>query len=188
MIGVRKAGTKDIAGLPGDRMIPFVCLGSQCPSSCCGPFHGTRALRAVLTIEDLGLPLDELTPDGDSASIFAQIRLTPEDVSRLQQAGLDAMMVYRRTDSKDARYLRLRDDGSCSALTKSGSCGIHPHRPTICRAFPFYLDLFAGLSMVEACPGVGAGEQPVSQLLEEVRSAVAMYRFWVNVLLASEDE
>ena len=176
-----------IAGLAGDRPIPFVCLGSECPSSCCGPFHGTRALRAVLTVEDLGRPLDEPAQSATDVSIFAQIRLTAEDVARLQRAGLDRMMVYRGDSNRPAYYLRLRDDGSCAALTPTGSCSIHSYRPTICRAFPFYLDLFAGLSLVEACPGVGAGEQPLSALKEEIASAIAMYKFWLNVLMATDE-
>lgn len=176
-----------IAGLPADRLIPFVCLGSDCPSSCCGPFHGTRALRSIRTIEDLGGALDRGEGAGEAASIFAQIRLTDEDVVRLQRAGLDRMMVYRGDPDDPSHYLRLREDGTCSALTRAGTCSIHKNRPTICRAFPFYLDLFAGLSMVEACPGVGAGDQPLSNLKEEVQSAIAMYRFWVNVLLAGEE-
>lgn len=174
--------------LSADRPIPFVCLASACPATCCGPFQGTRALRAVLTPEDLGDPIDEPHTPGTDISIFAQIRLTPEDVARLQGAGLDRIMVYRGDAGDPAHYLRLREDGSCSALTSTNTCGIHPHRPTICRAFPFYLDLFAGLAMVEACPGVGAGEQPLSALTEEIRSAVAMYRFWLNVVLAPDSE
>jgi Fe-S-cluster containining protein len=177
-----------IGGLQADRKIPFVCLGSDCPSSCCGPFHGTRALQAVLSIDDLGPTLGEPRPSSDHTSIFAQIRLTPEDVARLQRAGLDRLMVYRGEQSRPAYYLRLKEDGTCAALTSKGVCSIHPDRPTICRAFPFYLDLFAGLAMVEACPGVGAGEQPLHDLAEEVNAAVKMYKFWINVLTANDDE
>jgi len=176
-----------IGGLQADRNISFVCLGSQCPSSCCGPFHGTRALKAILSIEDLGPSLDEPRPEGEEASIFAQIRLTPDDVTRLQGAGLDWLMVYRGSASKPSHYLRLKEDGSCAALTALGSCSIHANRPTICRAFPFYLDLFAGLTMVEACPGIGSGEQPLSALAEEVNAAIKMYRFWIAILTAEDD-
>jgi Fe-S-cluster containining protein len=56
-------------------------------------------------------------------------------------------------------------------------------RPTICRAFPFYFDLFAGLSMVEACPGVGGEPQKVADLQEEIRAATDMYRFWLEEIL-----
>lgn len=173
--------------LGSDRMVPFTCLGSDCPKTCCGPFEGTRALQSVLSVEDLGRSLDDEADPAQSISIFAQIRLTPEDVDRLREAGLDHLMVYRGDPADPHYYLRLQPDGSCAALSATHMCSIHPHRPTICRAFPFYLDLFAGLCMVEACPGVGAGEQPLENLREETRAALKMYTFWVNVLLA-EDE
>jgi Fe-S-cluster containining protein len=171
-------------GIPADRRLPFVCLGSECPNTCCGPFHGTRALHAALTPHDLGAALGEPseTLPSDAASIFAQIRLTPADVERLQRAGLDHLIVRRGSIDQPDYYMRLRPDGTCSALSDNKLCSIHPHRPTICRAFPFYLDIFAGLTMVSSCPGVGAGEQTVEELREEITAAADMYRYWLELL------
>jgi Fe-S-cluster containining protein len=171
-------------GIPAERKLPFVCLGSECPNTCCGPFHGTRALHAALTPQDLGAALGEASEilPSDRASIFAQIRLTPEDVERLQSAGLDHLIVRRGSMDAPHYYLRLKPDGTCTALAPANLCSIHPHRPTLCRAFPFYIDLFAGLTMVSSCPGVGAGEQTVEELREEITAATAMYRYWLRVL------
>jgi len=171
-------------GIPSERKLPFVCLGSECPNTCCGPFHGTRALHAALTPEDLGAALGETSEvlQSDKASIFAQIRLTPSDVERLQSAGLDHLIVRRGSVDAPNYYLRLKPDGTCAALSPTNLCSIHPHRPTLCRAFPFYIDLFAGLTMVSSCPGVGAGEQTVAELREEITAAAVMYRYWLRVL------
>jgi len=172
------------------RTIPFVCLGSRCPNTCCGPFHGTGALQAFLTHGDLGKklrgPHDPEEPDeAQSLSIFAQIRLTPKDVHRLQEAGLDHMIVRRGNPDELAHYLSLKPDGTCAALTSDKLCGIYPHRPTMCRAFPFYFDLFAGLAMVSSCPGVGAGESTIKDLEVEIRAAIEMYEYWLNNVRAA---
>ncbi|MHB9130473.1 MAG: YkgJ family cysteine cluster protein [Armatimonadota bacterium] len=168
-----------------ERTIPFVCLGSDCPKSCCGPFCGTGALTALLTASDLGeiirSPFEHEEEDrAGEISIFAQIRLTETDVARLQNAGLDYMIVRRRSGAQLAYYLRLHEDGSCTALSPGNYCTIHAARPTLCRAFPFYIDLFAGLSMVTACPGIGAGKCTIDDINDEVEAAVEMYDFWVK--------
>src|SRR3954467_8392085 len=110
--------------LAGDRPVPFVCLGSDCPSTCCGPFEGTRALQAVLSVDDLGRSLDGDSDSAQNISIFAQIRLTPEDVDRMRDAGLDHLMVYRGDPADPHYYLRLQPDGSCSALSATNMCTI----------------------------------------------------------------
>jgi Fe-S-cluster containining protein len=168
-------------GLSPERRIPFVCLGSSCPNTCCGPFHGTRALESALTQADLGPVLGESSRNEieRSINIFAEIRLTPEDIERLQDAGLDSLIVRRGSADQPTHYMRLQPDGTCAALSPDRLCGIHPHKPTICRAFPFYVDLFAGLTMVSSCPGVGAGEQTVHDLETEIQAAIDMYQFWL---------
>jgi len=169
--------------LDPSRPVPFTCIGSECPTPCCGPFHGTRALAPVMSHSDLGPVFGgDADVDPERVSIFAQIRLTSNDVERMQAAGHDHLMVRRGDTAAPDYYMRLQADGSCSALAGDGLCSIHPHRPTICRAFPFYIDLFAGLSMVESCPGVGAGEQPIENLKTEVDAAVEMYEFWIKEL------
>ena len=160
--------------------VTFTCLGTKCQSNCCGPFHGTRAVLSVLSIQDLGQTVGEHDLVSEDVSIFAQIRLTPEDVDRLRSAGLDHLMVYRGSVGQMDYYLRLRTDGSCAALKVDGSCSIHPHRPTICRAFPFYFDLFAGLCMVEACPGTNSEPVPIAERSEEIESAIKMYQHWLK--------
>jgi Fe-S-cluster containining protein len=168
-------------GLEPQRLLPFTCLGSECPNTCCGPFHGTRAVDAMVKQEDLGKIIGkDPDTDPDLVSIFAQIRLTETDIERLRNAGNDWLMIRRGDTSTPHYYMRLQEDGSCAALGADGMCSVHASRPTICRAFPFYIDLFAGLSMVNSCPGVGAGEQTVERLMPEITAAADMYEFWIQ--------
>jgi Fe-S-cluster containining protein len=172
-------------GLGPDRIIPFACLGTKCPNNCCGPFNGLDSLQATLTSSDLGIPLlgEEDAKLNTSVSIFAQIRLTAEDVRRLQDEGLDYVILRRGSPNNPAYFLRLAPDGSCVALNSDRMCTIHHGRPTICRAFPFYIDLFAGLSLIKACPGVNGGESAVVHLEEEILAAAKMYQFWISEIL-----
>lgn len=170
-------------GLPADRELPFVCLGPDCRKNCCGPFAGTGSLQAVITSADLGTALDDDAQDRklrEDLSIFAQIRLTREDVVRLQDAGLDRYIVRRRRGESYDYYLQLNPDGSCLALGAHGMCTIYSARPTICRAFPFQIDMFTGLSMVSECPGVNAGWSSLERLRDYIDAAVAIYKFWAD--------
>jgi Fe-S-cluster containining protein len=176
-----------------DRRVPFVCLGSGCPNTCCGPFHGTRALAALISAHELGDvilgPCDPREEDAaEEISVFAQIRLMDRDIMRLQGAGLDGLIVRRGLSAKPTYYLRLRSDGTCAALSGDRMCTIYVARPTLCRAFPFYFDLFAGLSMVESCPGVGAGESTIMEVRESIRAAVEMYESWLAYVRSAMDE
>jgi Fe-S-cluster containining protein len=176
-----------------DRRVPYVCLGSECPNTCCGPFHGTRALSALTSSHELGEiilgPCDPHEQDtADDISVFAQIRLMDSDVMRLQGAGLDNMIVRRGLTAKPVYYLRLLSDGTCASLSVDRVCTIYHARPTLCRAFPFYFDLFAGLSMVESCPGVGAGESAVVDVRESIKAAVEMYESWLADVRSAMDE
>jgi len=169
-------------GLELSRKIPFVCLANRCPRSCCGPFEGLSALQPALALFDLGLPLEgtEESSKRKDISLFAQIRLTTKDVKRLQDGGADHLIIRRGKPWTPHYYLRLKPDGACAAFASDKTCSIHSIRPTICRAFPFYIDMFAGLSLIKACSGINAGETAVSELEEEICASVEMAQFWTS--------
>jgi len=76
--------------------------------------------------------------------------------------------------------MRLNEDGSCKAFI-NGQCFIHDFKPSICRAFPFYIDMFVGLCVVSgSCPGVGAGWTLLEDIRPEINAAKSIYNFWVN--------
>lgn len=141
-----------------DGRINFVCLREECPHSCCGPFGGVQ--RGIESIEGRG---------------FSEIILTPADYSRLASAGKLHLAEKAGTHYR----MRLTEDGTCSAF-KDGRCSIHQVKPTVCRAFPFYVDMFVGLCAVTTCPGFGAGWTPVADLAEEIQASKKMYQHWLD--------
>lgn len=147
-----------------DGRINFVCLREECPHSCCGPFGGVQ--RGIESIE---------------GREFSEILLTPDDYRKLAAAGR-----LHLTEKVGNRYrMRLLEDGACSAL-KGGMCSIHDTKPTVCRAFPFYVDMFVGLCAVTTCPGFGAGWTPVADLVGEIEASKKMYQHWLDQISTDE--
>lgn len=144
-----------------DGKINFACLREDCPNSCCGPFGGVQ--RGIDSIE---------------GRQFSEIVLTEEDARRLLAAGCSHLIEF--TEAGHYR-MKLLEDGTCSAL-KEGRCSIHKIKPTLCRAFPFYVDMFVGLCGVTECPGFGSGWTKIEDLQDEVKAAKEMYTFWLDRL------
>jgi Fe-S-cluster containining protein len=141
-----------------DGRINFVCLREECPNSCCGPFGGVQ--RGIDSVE---------------GRRFSEIALTIDDANLLNASGCSHLI-----ELTDAGYrMRLLEDGTCSAL-KDGRCSIHPVKPTLCRAFPFYVDMFVGLCGVIECPGFGSGWTRIERLQGEIKAAKKMYEFWLD--------
>ena len=144
-----------------DGAINFACLREQCPNSCCGPFGGVQ--RGISSIE---------------GRAFSEIVLTPQNYTDLAGAGY-----LHFAEKVEGRYrMRLLEDGTCSAL-RNGSCSIHRVKPTICRAFPFYVDMFVGLCGVTTCPGFGAGFTPLENLKSDFESAKKIYEYWLDEMI-----
>jgi len=144
-----------------DGKINFACLREECPNSCCGPFGGVQHGISSVTGRE-----------------FSEIILTPDDAPRITDAGYSDFTER----GEDGFYrMRLLADGTCSAF-KNGRCSIHPVKPTVCRAFPFYVDMFVGLCGVTSCPGFGAGWTDLDRLRSEFEAARRMYTFWLESL------
>lgn len=140
--------------------INYTCLMEECPQSCCGPFGGVQK----------GI-------DSIYGTDFSEITLTNEDSSKIISEGFAYLIelmeggVYR---------MKLEADGSCAAFV-DGKCSIHSINPSICRAFPFYIDMFVGLCAVSAtCPGVGSGWLDLKEINPEIEAARDMYSFWIK--------
>lgn len=143
-----------------ENKINYICLGSKCPKSCCGPFGGVQ--KGLDTLHDIE---------------FCDITLTKEDRKKIITAGYFSFI----EESSDGTYrIRLNEDGSCKAFI-NGQCVIHDFKPSICRAFPFYIDMFVGLCVVSgSCPGFGAGWTLLDDIKPEINAAKNIYNFWVN--------
>ena len=77
--------------------------------------------------------------------------------------------------------MNLLSDGTCTAYL-NGKCSIHSVKPTICQAFPFYVDMFVGLCAITTCPGFGAGWTKIDKLSSEVEAAKSMYNYWLSMI------
>jgi len=142
-----------------DGMINFACLREECAVPCCGPFSG-------------------LNTDIDSVHgrEFQDIFLTDEDHLRLIENGRSDSA---EEDENGHHKMRLKPDGSCTAFV-NGRCSIHRFKPSLCRAYPFYVDMFTGLCASRSCPGFGGGWTPLTDLKPEIECTMAMYEYWLN--------
>jgi len=136
----------------------FDCLGSSCPNHCCGAFDGiTPNLKSV---------------EGRS---FSDIILTPEDERSLREGGYDSYIV-RGADG--VARIKTAEDGTCSAL-KDGKCLVYEHRPSICKAYPLYLDMFSGLCFVNECVAF-TEDIDVDDCRVALGSLLDLYEFWID--------
>ena len=119
-----------------DGKINFSCRRELCAHSCCGPFSGISE----------GIESIDNRP-------FEEIVLTEEDYAALYQHGRADLIEkgFSQGTQKPYYKIALHPDGTCKAF-KNGRCSIHAFSPTLCRAFPFYFDMFSGLCAI-CCEG-----------------------------------
>jgi uncharacterized protein len=108
------------------------------------------------------------------------IVLTPKDRERLAaHLGLSVVEMLARFAESTGDKLRLRAgaDGFCVFFKPGEGCGVHPGRPDICRAWPYFRGNLvdeASWEMIQSdCPGVegAAGHAAfVDQGLEYIRA------------------
>jgi Fe-S-cluster containining protein len=91
------------------------------------------------------------------------VYLTEEDLKRAAVfLGLSPREFETRYVYRTRRLLRLRKprNSQCHFLIEGG-CGIHPAKPTQCRAFPFWPELVGNRKewrrTASYCPGIGSG-------------------------------
>ncbi len=144
-----------------DDKINFVCLKEECPQSCCGPFGGVQ--RGIDSVEGRD---------------FSEIILTDEDSKGILASGYSNLIEL--TDHDNYR-MKLLLDGTCSAFVE-GRCTVHRIKPTICKAFPLYVDMFVGLCAITSCPGFGAGWTRIDRLYFEIEASKKMYNYWLTLM------
>ena len=154
-----------------DGKINFRCKAQNCKHSCCGPFAG---ISNELTNID-GRPFDEIV-------------LTPEDVAILRENGRQDLIEEGVSPVNGKKYYKmaLAPDGTCKAL-KDGSCSIYQMSPTLCKAFPFYFDMFSGLCAID-CEGFSDDNWVELKHFDRyIECAKRMYRFWMDFYSDSEE-
>lgn len=147
-----------------DGMINFECCADSCKHCCCGVFSGVNSRITSV--------------DGRR---FDEIVLTDEDYDNLYACGRSDLIARGYSTQMKKRYyhLDLNEDGSCKALV-NGRCSIYKHRPTLCRAYPFYFDMFAGLCAIN-CEGFSDSLMvPIEEYAPSFEAARKMYIFWTD--------
>lgn len=147
-----------------DGKINFSCKMGACKHSCCGPFSAIT--------ENLG-NLDQRP--------FDEIVLTPKDYEKLVYEGFSDLIEEGFSKDMKKPYYRmaLEADGTCKAF-KNGKCAIQAYKPTLCRAFPFYFDMFTGLCAIN-CEGFDETHRTDLSALEPcLEAAREMYSYWID--------
>ena len=150
--------------------INFKCKAEHCQHSCCGPFEGiTKELCSI-----------DRRP-------FDEIVLTEEDYRKIYENGYADLVAEGYSGEMQKAYYKmvLEEDGTCKAW-KNGRCIIHDFSPTLCRAFPFYFDMFSGLCAIN-CEGFSDDTwTDLEDYREYFDNAKKMYEFWLDFYTESE--
>lgn len=147
-----------------DGKINFACRKDLCQNSCCGPFSGVAENLASLDKR----PFDEIV-------------LTKEDYENIFRHGYADLIEEGYSEGMDKHYYKmaLELDGTCKAFV-NGRCTIHDFSPTLCKAFPFYFDMFSGLCAIQ-CEGFSDDFwTDIKEYRSYFENAKKMYEFWID--------
>ena len=153
-----------------DGMINFSCRMHLCQHNCCGPFSGITS--HLTNIEDR--PFDEIV-------------LTPADYKKIYSAGHAEVIEEAVSSHTGKKYYKmaLEPNGTCKALCL---CTINDIKPTLCRAFPFYFDMFSGLCAID-CEGFS--DEYWTELENcnyALEAAKEMYEFWLDFYMKKDED
>lgn len=151
--------------------INFSCRMHLCKQSCCGPFAG----------------ISEELSNVDKRP-FDEIVLTPADYKRIYDNGYVNLIEEDISEQTGKRYYKmaLASDGTCLAL-KNGLCSVNSIKPTLCKAFPFYIDMFSGLCAIK-CDGFSDDYWTETENCRYALDAAReMYEFWIDFYLSDKD-
>lgn len=138
----------------------WICIGEACPTPCCGRFEGPSImLRSVI-----GLEMDSI------------ILLPDEEWWFL--ANFPDRVLHKGSLSQ----IKLKVDGSCPFF-ENGRCAIYEHRPHLCQAYPFYVDLCAGVCLDTRCPGIKQGWVSTNVAMAMVNSLAEIVQFHLSIVL-----
>lgn len=137
----------------------FKCLGPDCHSHCCSVYSGfDDRLRS------------------SEGNLFSEIILTDDDVNQITEAGYGELI--RSSANGRHKVISTAPDGVCFALN-NGICSIYESRPAICRAYPLYLDMFAGMTEQKECPEVESSGI-MKKDSQTVEALLSVYEYWLD--------
>jgi len=142
----------------GELEINWVCLKDKCPQNCCGYFEGN--LTRHVSINNIE---------------HHDIIILPKEAEKFKSAGLGEYL----EEKKENFYFKLGEDRSCPFF-KNNKCSQYKNRPSLCRAYPFYIDLFSGLNIDTGCPGVGKGWTNIKKIKPFLKALIKVYKKHIN--------
>ena len=119
---------------------------------------------------------------------FDEIILTNEDYEHIYESGHSELIEEETSPITGKRYYRmaLHPDGTCKAF-KNGRCTINAFKPTLCKAFPFYFDMFSGLCAI-LCEGFSDEcDTRLEECKESFEAARKMYEYWIDFYIPKND-
>ncbi|MFA7319552.1 MAG: YkgJ family cysteine cluster protein [Parcubacteria group bacterium] len=138
----------------GNLEINWVCIGAKCNKNCCG--HFVDKIPSYVSLENIK---------------HDEIILLPKEVKKYDSNKL----AHHAVNIRGNTYIKLNNsDRSCPFLDR-GKCSRYSLRPALCRAYPFYIDLFSGINIDLSCPGVGGGWTKVADIKDNLESLVMVY-------------
>ena len=147
-----------------DGKINFSCRMEHCQHCCCKTFEG---------LTDKISSIDKRP--------FDEIILTEEDRMRIYESGYPELIDEAVSPITGRVYYRmnLHPDGTCKAY-RNGRCNINSFKPTLCKAFPFYFDMFTGLCGI-MCEGFTEDcKTDLRDCKESFEAARKMYEYWID--------
>ncbi len=124
-------------GLPSDD--DLAALGARVDFHECVPCGG-KCCRVPWTVLATPRDVERLErATGRDAREFAEVKPLPEWEHVAFGAG-NLLFPRVATASGEVPQLRRRADGACFFLDERGLCGVHAHKPLLCRLYPFYYE------------------------------------------------
>lgn len=147
-----------------DGKINFCCKITNCNHNCCGPFSG------------ISTELNNI----DNRK-FEEIVLTDEDRKLLCENGQSDLIEEGFSTVMNKKYYKmaLEADGTCKAFV-DGKCSIHDINPTLCKAFPFYFDMFSGLCVISCDGFCNECSADLKNYENNIEAAKKIYQFWLD--------
>jgi len=104
-----------------------------------------------------------------------RVLLLPQDIERIEAAGHRGF--YQPAEEPPFTGIISKKHGVCVFHSDQG-CEVYPHRPLLCRLYPFWVEVREGVYVVgfdETCPGRGEaelGEEFFARLLGDALRSV----------------
>ena len=136
----------------------FSCLQQNCREGCCGAYNGfSKSLTSV------------------DKRDFKDILLTDRDAISLLNSKYREY-VYQGSDG--LYRILTAEDGCCKAY-HNGKCLIEEVKPTICKCYPLYFDIFVGICSQLSCPAVDSCSD-LWYYEDELLPLLNMCEFWIT--------